>query len=93
MAAGLVNTLINAAGFVTQLLIGEVLDIRWVLRDGDVDENGVREYTTGDYDYALLVLPAVVFLALVSALLLKETNGENLDYSDRERKGTATSSH
>ena len=88
MAAGLVNTLINAAGFVTQLLIGEVLDIRWVMRDGDVDENGVREYNTADYDYALLVLPAVVFLAVVSALLLKETNGENLDYSDSQKKAT-----
>ena len=86
MAAGLVNTAINASGFVTQLFIGEMLDIRWEQREGELDDEGVRKYNTNDYDYALLILPIVVVIAIISALFLKETNGNNLDYSTKTAK-------
>ena len=81
-AAGLVNTLQNSAGFVGQLFIGEMLDIAWKARSGDTNEDGDRVYNTGDYDFALIIIPIVVGGAIISALLLKETNAENLDYSE-----------
>ena len=86
MSAGLVNTIINASGFVTQLFIGEMLDIRWKIRGGEFDEEeGIRIYTTNDYQYALLILPVVILIAIISAMSLKETYGNNLDYSQFDK--------
>eukprot|EP01083_Nonionella_stella_P063051 163893_1 len=81
MAAGLVNTIINASGFVTQLFIGEMLDFQWMNRDGTVDQDGIRMYSVSDYNFAFLILAVMVGVGIVTALLLKETYANNLDYS------------
>eukprot|EP01084_Bolivina_argentea_P058361 106598_1 len=81
-AAGLVNSIQNAAGFVGTLFIGEMLDMRWSIRGGSTNENGDRIYTVQDYDYAFIIIPSVVIGAIISALLIKETHAENVDYSE-----------
>ena len=88
MAAGLVNTIMNSSSFVTQLFIGEMLDWRWEVRGGEIDEDDVRIYTVSDYNYALLILPVVVVIAIISAILLKETYGNNVDYSKKNKDET-----
>jgi len=92
MAAGLVNTMINVSGFFTQMFVGEMLDIRWERRGGEVDplHDGLRVYTVNDYNHALLLLPVVLVIALLLSLTLKETNGKNLDYSRDCEKTKAT---
>ena len=41
------------------------------------------QYTTADFDYALIIIPVVIGCAILSALSLKETNAQNLDYSKK----------
>eukprot|EP01084_Bolivina_argentea_P058362 106602_1 len=85
-AAGLVNTLQNSSGFIGQLFIGEMLDLCWSLRDGKIGDDGDRIYTVQDYNYALIIIPVVIGLAIFSACILKETNAQNLDFSHLEHR-------
>lgn len=66
---GVVNTLNMLGGAVVQYLIGWSLDLQW---EGLIDSNGVRQYTTAQFEYALSTLTFVlVFCCLISLFLLK----------------------
>ncbi|MBX2824513.1 MAG: MFS transporter [Gammaproteobacteria bacterium] len=68
-AISLVNMCIVAGGAVMQPLLGWLLDLRW---DGQLRE-GVRHYTVAAFDGALLGLIVVLGIALLCALLIRET--------------------
>ena len=73
-ALGLVNMCIVGSGAVTQPLAGWLLDRQW---DGAMRE-GARIYHAGAYDTAFLVFYGTNLLALVGALLLRETRCRQL---------------
>ena len=68
-ALGLLNMCIVGAGAVTQPLAGWLLDRNW---DGTLSD-GARIYSASAYDTAFLVFYGTNALALVGALLLRET--------------------
>jgi MFS family permease len=67
-ATGLASVFIVSAGF-TQLLFGWLLGLHWQ----HTMVNGAPIYAVSDYRLAMLILPAGFLIALVSALLCKET--------------------
>lgn len=69
-ALGLVNMCVVGAGAVTQPLAGWLLDQNW---DGAMSA-GARIYSAAAYDTAFLVFYGTNALALLGALLLKETH-------------------
>ncbi|MCH9757414.1 MAG: MFS transporter [Gammaproteobacteria bacterium] len=83
------NMFVMLGAMLLQPLIGSLLDHSVVKRYGEtlssiqLGTEGMRElYTTGDYQYAMMVLPIGIFLAAILTLFLKETHahaGCNLD--------------
>ncbi|MBT6117444.1 MAG: MFS transporter, partial [Rhodospirillaceae bacterium] len=66
---GIVNTFVMGFSALIHPLLGLLLDLAW---DGRM-ENGVRYYGTGDYERAMLVLPATLVVGLIAAALVRET--------------------
>lgn len=81
IATGYTNTMVTCTGFITQFLMGDLLDIAWKQRNGAIDDNGVRIYTVSDYDFAFIVIPISLGLALILALVIRETFSKSVDYS------------
>lgn len=69
-AVAVTNMFTMIGGVLFQPLIGKVLDMHW---SGDI-VNGVRVYTTGDYQLALSVLPLAMLVTVFLTLFLRETN-------------------
>ncbi|MEM7292798.1 MAG: MFS transporter [Pseudomonadota bacterium] len=66
---GLMNMCIVGSGAVMQPLIGVLLDLQW---DGTMIE-GVRSYSTSAYTFALTSFLVVQVMAVVGALIVRET--------------------
>jgi MFS family permease len=71
-ALGFMNTLNMLGGAMAQAIIGYVLDMTW---HGKVSA-GARLYQTNNFQAALLLLPLMLFLALVLLPFIKETHGK-----------------
>ena len=71
---GFVNTMVMASGAFFQPFIGWLLDVNW---DGGMKAGG-RVYSVQAYDTALLSLIACGGIAIVMALLLRETRCRNV---------------
>eukprot|EP01084_Bolivina_argentea_P248488 415684_1 len=85
-ATSFIQTIVMSAGFVTPYIIGYLLDYNWSNRGAnDFDEYGDRHYIVDDYNFAFIIIPILVVVGTCCALLLIETNGENIDYSDNEQ--------
>jgi sugar phosphate permease len=74
IAAGVVNSGSFVGGALMQPIFGWVLDRHW---QGAIVQ-GVRIYPLEAYQSAFWVCAAVLLLAIVSALLIKETRGVNI---------------
>lgn len=67
-AAAFTNFMISVGDAVIQPFIGFLLDFNW---DGTM-HNGIRVYTTADYQVALSCLPIVLILAFLLLFFIKE---------------------
>lgn len=76
---GFVNTMVMASGAIFQPLIGWLLDVNW---DGVINA-GNRVYSPEAYKMAFLSLVACSVVAVVMAVLLRESHGRNV-LSDTE---------
>merc|ERR1712048_1294017 len=69
------------SGFIGQLSIGALLDRHWEDRhDSVVNDDGNRVYTVEDYNFAMMIVPIFLAIAMIGVLFLKETNSVNVDY-------------
>lgn len=77
-ATGFISAIQSSAGFVSQYVIGILIDYHWNKRN----ENGkdaVREYDASDYEWAFsCVIPACLIMLIVTTLFLKETHAKNI---------------
>lgn len=74
VAVGFVNMSGLGAAAILQPLTGMLLDINW---DGETT-NGIRVYSLTAYAIACSVIPAAVALAIVAAMLIRETHCRNV---------------
>jgi len=72
-AVAATNMLIMAGGMIFQPLAGTLLDLH---ASGLVGADGLRIYTSDDYNFALSIIPFGVALGIVLCAFLKETHGE-----------------
>ncbi len=70
LSTGLANTFVMLFSAVVQLAMGGLLDLQWL---GETTA-GVRLYPPEAYRVAFAVMPAISLLALVAALLVRETH-------------------
>lgn len=73
-AVAVTNTLIMLGGMVFQPVVGKLLDSHAV---NVVMQDGVPIYNASDYNYALVVIPMGLILAIVLSFFLKETHCES----------------
>lgn len=71
---GFVNTMVMASGAFFQPFIGWLLDVNW---DGGIEAGG-RVYSVQAFEAALLSLVASGVIAIVMALLMRETHCRNV---------------
>lgn len=84
LTIGVVNTLNMLGGAVLQQAIGFLLDSLW---SGEIDANGVRQYSNDDFVTALsLLLVVIIFCVVVSLRFLKNQKSEVVDRYDVPRK-------
>lgn len=69
-AMGLASVLIMGGPAVFDPLFGWLMDKQW---DGTI-VNGAHVYAAHAYDYAMLTLPLMLFIGLLAALFIRETN-------------------
>ncbi len=69
-AVAVTNTLIMLGGMIFQPVVGKLLDTHAV---NVVLQDGVPMYSAADYNYALLVIPIGLFIAVILSFFLKET--------------------
>lgn len=69
-AVAVTNTLIMLGGMIFQPVVGKLLVKHAV---APVMQNGVPIYSASDYNYALVIVPAGLILAIVLSFFLKET--------------------
>merc|ERR1712176_409215 len=83
IAVGMINSMTNAAGFVSQFLFGILMDVHWQnIRGGnDFDPDGDRNYSVADYDFAFIAMPICLIAALVFSFFIKETHCKQIEYS------------
>lgn len=70
-AVAVTNMMTMLGGVMFQPLIGKILDVH---AHGGTIVNGIPMYTIGDYQLALLVLPAALIVAVFLSFFLQETN-------------------
>ena len=74
-AIGFNNMAVASGAFLTQPIIGLLLDFFW---SGSMD-NGIREYSLIDFQYALTVIPVIILLGLfVIYRYINETNCQSV---------------
>lgn len=71
-AVAVTNMFTMIGGVLFQPMIGKILDMHW---SGQI-VNGVRVYSTGDYQLALSVLPVAMVVTVLLTLFLHETNAK-----------------
>ena len=83
-ASGIVNCLgFLLSGAVMPWVMGSLIDYNWAQRDGEIDEDsGDRIYSVADHNVAFAVMPVVLALNWFIAFLMKETNGEAVQWKD-----------
>jgi MFS family permease len=69
-AVAVTNTLIMLGGMIFQPMVGKLLDNHAV---NVVLQNGVPQYSTSDYTYALSVIPLGLCISILLTFFLKET--------------------
>lgn len=72
-ALGFINTLNMVGGAVAQPLIGYILDYRWT----GLTAKGIRAYQLANFHVALLIIPIMLGLALLTLPFIKETYGKS----------------
>eukprot|EP01083_Nonionella_stella_P073663 199398_1 len=83
IAGGLVNTIGNMSGVVFPFVIGYLMDVHWMQRNGQRDEiNGRRMYNANDYEFAFISIDIAIGFAIIVSLVLKETNGQTIQFKD-----------
>lgn len=70
-AVAFINMLVMVGGFIFQPLAGYLLDWSWT----GIIANGLRQYTTENYQVALSMLPIALIISAVLSLLLREHHG------------------
>lgn len=75
MATGLANTIVMLVSALVQWLMGAILDMHWT---GEM-LNGVRQYPALAFQLAFIVMPVISLIALISALIVRETHGRRLE--------------
>eukprot|EP01083_Nonionella_stella_P292329 994268_1 len=61
IAGGLVNTIGNMSGVVFPFVIGYLMDVHWMQRNGQRDEiNGRRMYNANDYEFAFISIDIAI---------------------------------
>ncbi len=68
MAMAFINFLVMISGMFMQTGVGKLLDVSW---SGHL-QNGLRIYTSSDYQHAMIVVPASLLISAVIALLVKD---------------------
>ena len=86
-ATGFHNMLCMISGMLYQPGIGYLLTLSW---DGTL-ENNSPAYSVGDYRFALAIIPIGLFIALITALFIKETYPKVLRINDNLQPSTANS--
>lgn len=74
-ALGFMNTLNSLGGAILQPIIGDLLDKHW---DGTL-LHGAPYYSTSNFQYALMILPAALGVALLITPFIKETHCEQVE--------------
>lgn len=69
-AVAVTNMFTMIGGILFQPMIGKILDMHW---SGQI-VNGVRVYSTGDYQLALSILPICMLVTVFLTLFMRETN-------------------
>ena len=72
-ASAFTNALIMLGGIVFQPLIGKILDLLWLGQT----LNSIRVYSAANYQYALTILPILLFLGFVLTFWLRESVTKN----------------
>lgn len=72
VATASINMVVMIAGFFHPL-VGALMDYSW----SGTYENGIPAYSTGDYRFALTLLPICLFLSLIAVKFIKETHPES----------------
>lgn len=70
-AVAITNMLIMCGGAIFQPIVGKLLDLHSAATT--IGSNGLPSYNSGDYTFALSVIPIGVALGIVLSLFLKET--------------------
>ena len=61
------------------------MDVSWRQRGGAYDDDsGDRVYSVDDYDLAFAVIPGVIALNWILTLMIKETNGEMIEWDQKK---------
>lgn len=68
MAMALINFLVMISGLFMQRGVGMLLDMNW----NGAMQNGVRQYTTHDYQHAIVVVPISLGVAALMTLFVKD---------------------
>lgn len=74
LTVGVINMAVTSSGALLQPLIGWLLDRAW---DGTLVD-GARIYRAGDYQQALLIVPALGVVAMVLLLAVRETHARRV---------------
>lgn len=75
-AVAVTNMLIMAGGMIFQPLAGKLLDLH---TSSLIGPNGLPQYSSADYSFALSLIPLGVALGIFLCIFLKETHGEYRD--------------
>ena len=78
------NSIGVSAGFVMPWIIGILMDMNWERREGVTDTDGDRIYTVEDYNYGFIVIPICSCVYLLFALIIKETNGNIIQWNENQ---------
>ncbi len=68
-----VNMIVMTTGIIFHPVIGALIDYHW---DGKMTNSGIPAYTTGDYRFALLIIPICLITSAIVLWFMKETHPE-----------------
>eukprot|EP01084_Bolivina_argentea_P104425 186981_1 len=71
-ATGMVNMLGNAAGFISQLIVSSLIDVSFNGRNGTINDDGERDYTVDDYQFAFIFIPITGVIGLIMSIIISE---------------------
>eukprot|EP01084_Bolivina_argentea_P005813 10971_1 len=83
-ATGIMSTMATSAAFILQWLIGALIDYNWKMRNGQVNQQNNRIYTTDDYNLGFVSITVLVGIHLFLAISMKETYGKTVVYDENK---------